>query len=68
MKDEVQLRPGTPVLILRGEFAGDSGICLGEQDAAWSVSPDSSDRVLAGLRFGEDFELLIDLSADASRN
>jgi hypothetical protein len=59
---------GARVLILSGRFKGDEGICLGEDGKGqWAVSPDRSDEVLSLVR-NTDFGLLIDLSADPTRN
>jgi hypothetical protein len=60
---------GARVLILSGEFRGHEGVCLGaESDSGrWAVSPDDSNEIIS-LRFGPDFELLIDLSADPASN
>jgi hypothetical protein len=51
------------VLILKGEFEGEEGVCLGAAaDASkWAVSPDHSDSILA-LGFEREFALLVDLS------
>lgn len=60
---------GARVLILSGEFRGCEGVCLGiEADSSrWAVSPDGSTEIMS-LKFGSDFELLIDLSADPASN
>jgi hypothetical protein len=55
---------GARVLILSGEFAGEEGICLGEQrNGRWAVSPDERDGIVS-LCLHSEFALLIDLSAD----
>lgn len=53
------IRSGARVLVLRGQFAGHEGVCLGEAASAglWAISPDTSSEILA-LRFEEDFGLL----------
>ena len=59
---------GTRVLILSGRFKGEEGICLGEdRGGRCAVSPDGSDEILS-LVPDREFGLLIDLSADLSRN
>ncbi len=60
----------TPVLILTGEFAGESGICLGisELGRGWAISVDGTDRIITDVGLGTDFELLIDLSSDPDKN
>ena len=59
---------GARVLILRGQFKGDEGICLGgETTGLWAVSPDRSDEILS-LALDSEFALLVDLSADPLRN
>jgi hypothetical protein len=56
------------VLILKGRFAGEEGICLGqERNHRWAVSPDGSDQIVS-LLFEREFALLVDLSADPRRN
>lgn len=48
-----------PVIILTGEFAGNEGVCLGQNgDGLWAVSPNASDRIIM-LRFDDDFGILI---------
>jgi hypothetical protein len=50
------------VIILKGEFAGDEGICLGQATGGtelWAVSPHSSNRVL-NLRLAQDFGVLME--------
>ena len=59
---------GARVLILSGRFKGNEGVCLGEESSGqYAVSADESDQILS-LRIGTDFALLVDLSADPSRN
>lgn len=59
---------GAKVLILKGEFAGDEGVCLGAtDDGRFAVSPDDTDAVLT-LEFESEFGLLVDLSCDPSSN
>jgi hypothetical protein len=60
---------GARVLILRGEYKGEQGVCLGAADRAglWAISPDDSDEILS-LAFEKDFGLLVDLSANPKRN
>jgi hypothetical protein len=59
---------GARVLILRGRFKGDEGICLGEErNGRWAISPDGSNEIVP-LIFDRGFVLLIDLSADPTRN
>jgi hypothetical protein len=61
---------GSRVLILKGEFYGQEGICLGKGSAdvtKWAVSPDKSDQILE-LVFETEFGLLIDMSGNPSRN
>lgn len=60
---------GHRVLILAGEHRGEEGICLGEvtQRNRWAVSPDSTSEILE-LTFKRDFALLLDLSANSSKN
>ena len=59
---------GSRVLILRGDFEGDEGICLGEdKNGRWAISPNDSDEILSLVR-DKHFALLIDLSADPRRN
>ncbi len=60
---------GARVIILRGEYSGREGVCLGETQAGglWAVSPDGSD-VIVSLAFERDFGLLIDLSGDPRQN
>lgn len=59
---------GSRVLILSGLFKGDEGICLGrERNGRWAISPDGSDEILSLLPDSE-FALLVDLSADPTRN
>jgi hypothetical protein len=57
------------VLILKGEFAGCEGVCVGEQsaDGSWPIYPDNNDTILA-LRCEREFGLLVDLSTDLDRN
>lgn len=60
---------GHRVLILAGAHHGEEGICLGELGTGnrWAISPDSSNDILE-LTFEQDFALLLDLSANPSRN
>jgi len=60
---------GIRVLILSGRFKGEQGVCLGKGDGPglWAISPDTSDEVLS-LTFGNDFGLVVDLSADPQLN
>jgi hypothetical protein len=64
----LSLMQGSRVLILTGEFKGDEGVCLGEDsNSRWAVSPDRSDEILS-LMADNEFALLVDLSADPTRN
>ena len=59
---------GARVLIVQGDFAGEEGVCLGRVDAKrFNVSPGCSDSILT-LEFERDFGLLVDLSADPTKN
>ncbi len=60
---------GQRVLILRGEFAGHEGICLGRSadGQAWAVSPDDRNEILQ-LEFPQDFGLLVDPAAGHGLN
>lgn len=59
---------GARVLILKGDFAGEQGVCLGAADEGkFNVSPDCSDSVLR-LEFESEFGLLVDLSGNPSKN
>jgi hypothetical protein len=59
---------GARVLILTGKFKGNEGVCLGPSpDDLWAVSPDGAADILS-LEFEKDFALLVDLSADPTRN
>ena len=60
---------GHRILILTGAYQGEEGICLGKVTRCnrWAVSPDSSGEVLE-LTFEREFALLLDLSANPSRN
>jgi hypothetical protein len=60
---------GARVLILTGKFKGNEGVCLGaaSADDLWAVSPDGIPDILS-LAFEKDFALLVDLSADPTRN
>jgi hypothetical protein len=59
---------GAPVVILSGRFEGEEGICLGEErNGRCAISPDGSDEIVS-LSFDREFALLIDLSADPTRN
>jgi hypothetical protein len=54
---------GTRVIILKGDFAGEEGVCVGATAAPrkWAVSPDCSDSIVS-LEFEREFALLVDLS------
>lgn len=58
-----QKMQGARVLILRGRFKGEEGVCLGKADQSglWAISPDGGDEIIS-LAFEKDFGLLIDLS------
>lgn len=60
---------GARILILKGWFAGEEGICLGftADRKKWAVSPDSSDEIVP-MEYEVDFGLLIDLSAQPQQN
>jgi hypothetical protein len=60
---------GARVLILRGHYKGQEGVCLGksEEKGFWAISPDASDEVLS-LAFEKDFGLLLDLSGNPKLN
>lgn len=61
---------GARVLILSGSFKGCEAVYLGKTNSMrplWAVSPDAAPNVLE-LRFPRDFALLMDLSADPTRN
>jgi hypothetical protein len=59
---------GARVLILSGRFKGQDGVCLGEErNGRWVISPNRSDEIFSMVR-DQDFGLLIDLSADPTRN
>ena len=56
---------GAEILILTGTWAGHEGVCLGKaaDGIRHAVSPHESGQILQ-LAFGQDFGLLVDLSAD----
>jgi hypothetical protein len=59
---------GARVLVLKGEFAGEQGVCLGAADhGRFTISPDCTDAILT-LEFETEFGLLVDLSCDPSKN
>jgi hypothetical protein len=60
---------GARILILKGPFAGEQGVCLGftADRKKWAISPDSSDKIVP-MEYEVDFALLIDLSAETQRN
>jgi hypothetical protein len=60
---------GARILILKGRFAGEEGVCLGftADRKKWAISPDSTAEIVA-MKYEVDFALLIDLSARPSRN
>jgi hypothetical protein len=59
---------GARVLILNGQLKGEEGICMGEDsNGRYAVSPDISDEILS-LAFESEFALLVNLSADPTRN
>ena len=57
------------VIILKGEFAGQEGYCLGPsgQEGVFAVTPNTSTRIL-NLRFDEEFGILINKSQTPGRN
>lgn len=60
---------GARILILKGRFAGEEGVCLGftADQKQWAISPDSSDEILP-MKYEVDFGLVIDLSGEPQRN
>ncbi|HUI07028.1 MAG TPA: hypothetical protein VL486_08475 [Verrucomicrobiae bacterium] len=60
---------GCRVLILIGDFDGREGVCVGRSTDGKrrAISPEGTDEVLQ-LAFRTEFALLVDLSADASKN
>jgi hypothetical protein len=61
---------GLTVLILRGEFSGQEGVCLGpvaETSGVWAVSPKSSDRIL-NLGFPDEFGIVVNSGQETGRN
>ena len=60
---------GARILILKGRFAGEEGVCLGfaADRKQWAISPDSTDEIVP-MEYEVDFALLIDLSGQAQRN
>jgi hypothetical protein len=60
---------GARILILKGRFAGEQGVCLGfiADRKKWAISPDSTDEIVP-MEHDVDFGLLIDLSGQAQRN
>ena len=57
------------VIILRGEFAGQEGYCLGPSGEAgkYAVTPNSSNGIL-NLRFDEEFGILINKDQRPGKN
>ena len=57
------------VIILKGEFAGQEGYCLGPsgQKGLFAVTPKQSNRIL-NLRFDEEFGILINKDQTSGRN
>lgn len=57
------------VIILKGDFAGEEGYCLGPSGEAgvFAVTPRGSNRVLR-LRFDEEFGILINPGQAGARN
>ena len=57
------------VIILKGEFAGQEGYCLGPsgQEGVFAVTPNTSNRIL-NLRFDEEFGILINKGQKSGRN
>ena len=60
---------GARILILKGRFAGEEGVCLGftADQKRWAISPDSTDEIVP-MEYEVDFALLIDLSAQPRQN
>ena len=60
---------GARILILKGQFAGEQGVCLGftADGKQWAISPDSSDEIVP-MKYEVDFALLTDLSVQPQRN
>ena len=60
---------GARILILKGPFAGEEGVCLGftADGNKWAISPDSTDEIVP-MEYEVEFALLIDLSAQPQRN
>jgi len=61
---------GHSVIMVKGEFSGEEGVCLGrapgEKDL-WTVSPKSCNRIV-NLRFDEDFGVLLKPSQKPGKN
>jgi hypothetical protein len=58
------------VIILKGDFAGQEGVCLGpvkDKDGLWAVSPDGSNKIM-NLRFEEEFAILINRRQEPGKN
>lgn len=60
---------GKTVIILRGEFAGLEGFCLGSagEKGLWAVTPNTSNSILR-LRLDEDFGILINPGQAPGKN
>ncbi len=68
-KDALPDPTNKSVIILKGEFAGQEGYCLGASGQAgqFAVTPSTSNRILT-LRFDEEFGILINKGQKSGRN
>jgi hypothetical protein len=68
-KDTLPDPTNKSVIILKGEFAGQEGYCLGPsgQVGQFAVTPSTSNRIIT-LHFDEEFGILINKGQKSGRN